>query len=83
MLAELEVVNEKFIAAMKKTDGIMAAWYFGSNKHGLSDEYSDIDIVLLANNPEYLNIDRKLKDIFDGICDDVILCWEKTLTEMQ
>lgn len=75
MLAELKIVNEKFISVLKKTEGILAAWYFGSNKHGLSDEYSDIDIVLLASETDYPQIDKNLIEIFKGICDDVILCW--------
>ena len=49
MLNELKTANEKFIALIKETDGVLAAWYFGSNTRGLSDEYSDIDIVILAD----------------------------------
>ncbi|MDE6710752.1 MAG: nucleotidyltransferase domain-containing protein, partial [Oscillospiraceae bacterium] len=53
MLNELKTVNEKFIGIIKENSGVLAAWYFGSNTHGLSDEYSDIDIVLLADEASY------------------------------
>lgn len=75
MLKELNIVNKKFIKCMKETKGILAAWYFGSNQHGLSDEYSDIDIVLLADEAEYHSIDKNLTDILKELCDDVLLCW--------
>lgn len=75
MRKELNIVNEKFIARMKETKGILAAWYFGSNQHGLSDEYSDIDIILLADEAEYHSIDKNLTEILKELCDDVLLCW--------
>ena len=50
MLNELKTVNEKFIGIIKENSGVLAAWYFGSNTHGLSDKYSDIDIVILYDD---------------------------------
>lgn len=75
MLNELKTVNERFIALIKETDGALAAWYFGSNKHGLSDEYSDIDIVILADEASYCDIDKRLTEMLNSVCDEIILCW--------
>ena len=77
MLKELKIVNKKFIDSMKKTKGVLAAWYFGSTMHGQSDEYSDIDIVLLAEEAEYHSIDKSLTEMLKESCDDVILCWDE------
>ncbi|MBD5140754.1 MAG: hypothetical protein HDT25_04990 [Ruminococcus sp.] len=79
MLNELKTVNEKFIALIKENSGVLAAWYFGSNTHGLydklSDEYSDIDIVILADEASYCDIDKSLTEMLKSVCDEVILCW--------
>ncbi len=75
MLSELETVNNKFISLIKNTDGILAAWYFGSAMHGISDEYSDIDIVILADENAYRKTDDMLTDMLGSLCDEVILCW--------
>lgn len=75
MLDELKTVNDRFISLIEKSDGVRAAWYFGSNMHGLSDEYSDIDIVILADSSACEETDRRLTETLSGACDEVLLCW--------
>lgn len=75
MLNELKTVNDSFISLIKEMDGVRAAWYFGSNMHGLSDEYSDVDIVILADKSAYSETDKRLKEILADVCDEVVLCW--------
>lgn len=75
MLNELKTVNDRFVSLLKKTDGILAAWYFGSLKHKTTDEYSDIDIVILSENFAFEKTDRKLAEMLESVCDKVILQW--------
>jgi predicted nucleotidyltransferase len=41
------------VSILKTTKGVLGAWTFGSMMHGLSDEYSDIDLVILADGDEF------------------------------
>ena len=75
MLNELKTVNDSFISLIKGIDGVRAAWYFGSNMRGLSDEYSDVDIVILADNSAYGETDKRLTEMLAKACDEVVLCW--------
>lgn len=75
MLNELKTVNDRFISLIKERDGIRAAWYFGSAARGLSDEYSDIDIVILADKSSYGETDSRLTEMLAGVCDEVLICW--------
>lgn len=75
MLNELKTVNDSFISLIKEIDGVRAAWYFGSNMRGLSDEYSDVDIVIWADKSAYGETDKQLTEMLADICDEVVLCW--------
>lgn len=75
MLNELKTVNDRFISLIREIGGVRAAWYFGSTVRGSSDEYSDIDIVILADKSAYGETDRRLTEMLAGVCDEVILCW--------
>lgn len=75
MLDELKTVNDSFISLIKEIGGVRAAWYFGSNVRGLSDEYSDVDIVILADKPAYGETDKRLTEMLADVCDEVVLCW--------
>lgn len=75
MLGELKTVNDRFISLIKELDGVRAAWYFGSNMRGLSDEYSDVDIVILADKTAYDKTDKHLTEMLASVCSEVILCW--------
>lgn len=75
MLDELKTVNDSFISLIKEIGGVRAAWYFGSNMRGLSDEYSDVDIVILADKSAYGETDKRLTEMLASVCDEVVLCW--------
>lgn len=75
MLNELKTVNDSFISLIKEIGGVRAAWYFGSNMRGLSDEYSDVDIVILADKSAYGETDKRLTKMLADVCDEVVLCW--------
>ncbi|SFR68184.1 nucleotidyltransferase domain-containing protein [Anaeromicropila populeti] len=75
MLKELQCTNEQVIAVMKEKQGVLGAWNFGSASHGMSDEYSDIDIIFLVDSEEFCVVDESLTKIMETICDNVIVCW--------
>lgn len=75
MLAVLQKANEKIISLMKKQQGILGSWYFGSVAHEMEDEYSDIDIVFLAEDAAFEEIDCRLKDLLTEVVDKVVIHW--------
>jgi predicted nucleotidyltransferase len=75
MLKELQTVNDKFISILKTTNGVLGAWTFGSIMHGLSDEYSDIDLIILADVDEFYKLDDNLTHTLKCVCDEILLCW--------
>lgn len=75
MLTELESANEKIISIMKENEIVLGSWYFGSVSRGISDEYSDIDIVFLAENDGFENLSNELTDLIAPVVDKVVMCW--------
>lgn len=75
MLDELQIVNQKFISLMRKEQGVLGAWYFGSVSHDNTDKYSDIDIVFLSDGENFQVTDKKLIDIMERVCDEVVIEW--------
>lgn len=73
MLRELQTVHEKFVEAMKREEGVMGAWIFGSVGRGGSDEYSDIDAVFLVEESAFSALDRKREALLRSVCDEVLL----------
>lgn len=71
----LDIVNQKFTEIMKEETGVLGAWEFGSGMYHTRDEYSDIDIVFLAAQADYAQIDNQLKDILQRVCDEVVIFW--------
>ncbi len=78
MLQELLAVHNSFITAMKAKQGVLGAWYFGSLAHGTTDEYSDIDIVFLAEGDWFTSVDAQLDALLKGACDEIVLRWEES-----
>lgn len=72
----LKIFNE-FVDVMKMTEGVSGAWNFGSATHGMSDEYSDIDIVFLIEENRFKEMEFELSAILSKLCDEIILCWEE------
>lgn len=71
----LNALNQEFIQIMQEEPGVLGAWEFGSGMHHTRDEYSDIDIVFLVEQTDYVRVDHNLRNILQRICDDVILFW--------
>ena len=74
----LENINNKFISIMRKQKGVLGAWNFGSDSHGMTDEYSDVDIVFLVDNNNFSLLDKALNKMIGSICDNVIICWPES-----
>lgn len=77
MNKELLAIFNDFIGIMKRSEGILGAWNFGSAMHGLTDEYSDVDVVLLVEEKYFKSTELGLNALLAGICGEVILCWEE------
>ncbi|WP_159459765.1 nucleotidyltransferase domain-containing protein [Scatolibacter rhodanostii] len=75
MLNELIYVNEKFTKIMQEQQGVFGAWYFGSFARGMTDEFSDIDIVFLIKESDFDKIDENLNVLLSGACDEITLRW--------
>ena len=71
-----EIVND-FTDIMKNTDGVSGAWIFGSDSRGMSDEFSDADIVFLAEGEQYKEISAGIEALLAKACDKVLFCWEE------
>lgn len=78
MNSTLTDILNSFTDIMKNTDGVLGAWNFGSAVHGLSDEYSDADIVFLIKGTEFGKIEQALLPMLSTVCDEVLLCWEES-----
>lgn len=77
----LQKINEDIINLMKKDTGILAAWEFGSGMYHTRDEYSDIDLVLLAQESDYKRIHRQLQNNLEAVCDHVLIFWPEDFNE--
>ena len=72
----LSILNS-FVNIMKTTEGVLGAWNFGSALHGMSDEYSDVDIVFLIDGNMFKKTEHALSKLLSQVCDDILLCWEE------
>ncbi|MDE6853215.1 MAG: nucleotidyltransferase domain-containing protein [Lachnospiraceae bacterium] len=73
----LQTIFQDFVDIMKTKNGVLGAWNFGSSLHGMSDAYSDVDVVFLVEGNAFQKIERELSEILSGVCEEVILCWEE------
>ena len=53
MNKNLEKMRNDFIEQVKSSEYVLDAWNFGLEMHGLSDEHSDVDIVLLIEGNRF------------------------------
>lgn len=74
---ELLVILNDFVDIMRRIDWVLGAWNFGSAARGLTDEYSDADIVFLVDGGGFANAEQSVKRLLSGVCGEVILCWEE------
>ncbi|MBD5492800.1 MAG: hypothetical protein HDR12_00050 [Lachnospiraceae bacterium] len=72
----LSILNS-FVNIMKTTEGVLGAWNFGYALHGMSDEYSDVDIVFLIDGNMFKKTEHDLSKLLSQVCDDILLCWEE------
>ncbi|MCH5199385.1 MAG: nucleotidyltransferase domain-containing protein [Oscillospiraceae bacterium] len=75
MNLKLKNIFDSFINLITNNDSVLGAWYFGSLAHGNSDEYSDIDIVLLINGQQFKNSESIVEGCLEQACDNILLCW--------
>ena len=71
----LEKMKDEFVEQIKKADCVLGAWNFGSEMHGLSDEYSDVDIILLIDGRQFTQFEESLESYLQQISDEILLCW--------
>lgn len=74
----LEKIKDKFIEQAGKSAIILGAWNFGSETHDLSDEYSDVDIVLLIDGKSFANISDRIEKYLENICNNILLCYPES-----
>lgn len=71
----LKSIFDSFVSLVKNNDSVLGAWHFGSLAHGNSDEYSDIDIVLLIDGKEFKNFENIAESCLGQACDNTLVCW--------
>ena len=71
----LKITFDSFVSSVKKDNSVLGAWYFGSLSHGNSDEYSDIDIVLLIDGKQFKQFESIAEGYLKHACDNILLCW--------
>lgn len=74
----LEKIKDEFIQQIQKFDTVLGAWNFGSETHGLSDEYSDVDVVLLIEGKSFAHFADKIEEYLNNVCDDILLCYPES-----
>lgn len=75
MNKQLENMKYDFINHIKICDSVLGAWNFGSETHNLSDDYSDVDIVLLIDGKQFSQFTSLLEECLGKISNRIILCW--------
>lgn len=68
-------IKDEFIKQVQKTDIVLGAWNFGSETHGLSDENSDVDIVLLIEGKSFADFSDMIEEYLKNVCNDILLCY--------
>ena len=71
----LLTIHDRFVSLMRDQPGVWGAWYFGSASRGLSDPYSDLDVVFLLDGEGFHAAADRLTEWLASCCDRVILCW--------
>lgn len=75
MNKKLEKIRCDFIEQIIHMNSVLGAWNFGSETHNLSDDYSDVDIVLLLDGKQFGQFTFLLEKCLEQISDKIILCW--------
>ena len=72
---KLKEIEEVFIGQIQKSDSVLGAWRFGSETHGLSDDLSDVDIVLLIDGNYFDKSINEMEKYIENSCDEIYLCY--------
>lgn len=75
MNTTLQSVFDIFVNLVKNNENVLGSWHFGSLSHGNSDEYSDIDIVLLIDGQQFVGFESIAENCLGQACDNILLCW--------
>lgn len=78
MNKDLLTITNNFASVMKSCNGVLGAWNFGSVLYGMSDEYSDADIVFLLENRNFKKIKEDLTRLLLKVCDSILLCFKES-----
>ena len=78
MNKNLDKMRTDFIEQIKLSEAVLGAWNFGSETHGLSDEYSDVDIILLIEGKQFEIFAGALDSYLHKISDEILLCWPES-----
>ena len=79
MNQQLSLMKDCFVKQIEEKDCVLGAWDFGSETHDLSDEYSDVDIVLLIDGTCFAVFTFSLEECLRQISDEILLCWRRDL----
>ena len=75
MNKNLRVVFQRSLEIIKKDSRCLGGWHFGSISRGLEDDLSDVDPVFLIEDKYFDDFAEGIPNIFEQICDKVILIW--------
>jgi len=75
LVAEETRNDRELMEQAKQMDSVLGAWNFGSETHNLSDDYSDVDIVLLVDGKQFDRFPFYLERCLENISAKIILCW--------
>jgi predicted nucleotidyltransferase len=63
---------EKIVAMMEQNEHCSGCWFFGSSGRGEDDEFSDYDIVFLAENEHYGKLKADILRTVYAVCDEIV-----------
>ena len=71
----LKKIKLDFIKLVKENKAVLGAWNWGSEAHGLCDEYSDVDIVLLIEGKSFHKFSEELIFYLNKLSDKILTCF--------
>ncbi len=71
----LSKMKLRFIEQIKSNNAILGAWNFGSEAHGLCDEFSDVDMILLVEESAFHQAAEEITRYVESFSDQVLTCW--------
>lgn len=81
MNKDLRTIFDKSMELFEKDPRILSAWHYGSIARGISDEYSDVDPVILVKKDFFEQVDEQLPAMFQRICPKIHLWWPESFND--